>query len=72
MRTYCDMTSGPEGQSVDVDERINEVMRRYGPDSVVTRSIEVAADYLRDAVARAEARAGRWIWNAHQGPPTAG
>lgn len=70
--TCCDMTSGPEGQSVDVDERINEVMRRYGPDSVVTRSIEGAADYLRDAVARAEAGAGRWLWNVHQGPPTAG
>lgn len=57
--TYCDMTSGPEGQRVDVEERMDEVMRRYGPDSLVTRSIEAAGDYLRDAVARAEARAGQ-------------
>ena len=68
--TYCDMTSGPEGQSVDVDERINEVMRRYGPGSLVTQSIEAAADYLRDAVARAQARDGQSLGRVHRDRPT--
>ena len=56
--THCDMTSGPEGHEVTVDERIDEVIRRYGRGHIVSRSIEVAADYLRDAVARAQDRAG--------------
>ena len=55
--TYCDMTSGPDGQRVTVEERLAEVTRRYGPGHVVTQSIETAADYLRDAVARAQTRA---------------
>ena len=55
--TYCDMTSGPDGRRVDVERRLAEVTHRYGPGHVVTQSIELAADYLRDAVARAQARA---------------
>ena len=55
--TYCDMTSGPDGQRVTLEQRLAEVTRRYGPGHLVTESIEAAADYLRDAVARAQDRA---------------
>lgn len=59
--TYCDMTSGPDGQQVTVEQRLAEVTDRYGPGHVVTRSIETAADYLRDAVARAQERAAELL-----------
>src|SRR5690349_5260982 len=35
---YCDMTTGPDGQPVRVEERIAEITSRYGPDDPVTRS----------------------------------
>jgi hypothetical protein len=57
--TYCDMTSGPDGQLVTLAQRLVEVKSRYGPGHLVTQSIEAAADYLRDAVGRAETRAGQ-------------
>ena len=56
--TYCDMTSGPDGRHVTVEQRLAEVTRRYGPGHLVTESIEAAADYLRDAVGRTQARVG--------------
>jgi hypothetical protein len=37
--TYCDMTTGPEGQLVDVEERIAEIPTRYPVDHLVHRSI---------------------------------
>lgn len=55
--TYCDMTSGPTGERVTLEQRLAEVTRRYGPGHLVTASIEVAADYLRDAVTRTQDRA---------------
>ena len=50
--TYCDMTTGPDGQRVDVEERIAEILNRYGPDDVVHRSISQAAPTLRAQVAK--------------------
>lgn len=47
---YCDMTTGPDGERVSVDERISEVITRYGPDHVVSRSIRRAATALGAAV----------------------
>jgi HD domain len=44
--TYCDMTTGPDGQRVEVDERIAEVLDRYPADHVVHRSIARAAPRL--------------------------
>lgn len=51
--TYCDMTSGPDGRHVNVEERLEEIRHRYGRDHVVTVAIELAANQLRDAVAHA-------------------
>jgi hypothetical protein len=45
--TYCDVTTGPDGDQVDVERRIAEILTRYGPDDVVHRAIARAAPDLR-------------------------
>jgi len=57
--TYCDMTSGPDGQRVTLEQRLAEVTRRYGPGHLVTESIHAAADYLQDAVNRSQERTNK-------------
>ncbi|MEU7875157.1 HD domain-containing protein [Dactylosporangium sp. NPDC049140] len=52
---YCDMTTGPDGQDLDVVERLAEITSRYGPDHIVTRFIERAGGEITAAVRRAEA-----------------
>jgi hypothetical protein len=44
--TYCDMTTGPDGNPLTVDERITEILNRYGPDDVVHRAIAHATPIL--------------------------
>ena len=56
--TYCDMTTGPDGQRVDVDERIAEILDRYPADHVVHRSIARAAPQLRAQTAEVSAVLG--------------
>jgi hypothetical protein len=56
--TYCDMTTGPDGQLVDVEQRIAEILSRYPPDHVVHRSIARAAPSLRAQVAQVSALLG--------------
>ena len=56
--TYCDMTTGPDGQRVDVDERLAEILDRYPPEDVVHRSISRAAPTLRAQVAQVSALVG--------------
>lgn len=53
--TFCDMTTGPHGQRVDVDERIAEILDRYPADHVVHRSITRAAPRLRAQTAEVSA-----------------
>ncbi len=53
--TYCDMTSGPAGERVTLEQRIHEIHERYGPGHVVSRAIEQARRCLASAVARTEA-----------------
>jgi hypothetical protein len=48
--TYCDMTTGPDGQPLSVDERLADIRARYGPGHVVARSIERSARELLEAV----------------------
>jgi hypothetical protein len=47
---YCDITTGPEGQGVTLDERIEEVGDRRGRDSVVYRALVAARPELEEAV----------------------
>ncbi|WP_422735154.1 HD domain-containing protein [Micromonospora sp. WMMD729] len=53
---YADMTTGPDGQDLTVDERLAEIRQRYGPDDVVTRFWLRAEPTLRDAVRRTQCR----------------
>lgn len=49
---YCDMTTGPQGQPMTVEERIAEIRDRYGADHVVTRTLARSAPKLAASVAR--------------------
>jgi hypothetical protein len=57
--TYCDLTTGPNGERITVASRLDEIRTRYGPASLVTQAINAAADPLAAAVARTEARMDR-------------
>ncbi len=54
--TYCDLTTGPDGQDMSVDQRLDDIEARYGLDHVVTRAVRAAEPALRAAVARTEQR----------------
>jgi putative nucleotidyltransferase with HDIG domain len=53
---YCDMTTGPDGQHLDVCDRLAEIRQRYGPGDAVTRAITRSAPTLEAAVRRVEHR----------------
>ena len=53
---FCDMTTGPDGQTLDVVERLAEIRSRYGPDSLITRFIKRAEPEIRQAVERTDRR----------------
>ena len=53
---FCDMTTSPDGVTVSVDERLAEILDRYGPYSVVGRSITSAEPELRAATYRVARR----------------
>jgi hypothetical protein len=48
--TYADMTTGPTGDRVTIDRRLDEILTRYAPDHEVHRSVERASPALRSAV----------------------
>ncbi|MGW7002533.1 HD domain-containing protein [Streptomyces sp. NPDC054933] len=57
---YCDMTTTPDGQKTTSNERLAEILSRYGPGHVVTRSIERATPQIQAAESAVRARlAGR-------------
>jgi putative nucleotidyltransferase with HDIG domain len=51
---FCDMTVGPAGQELTIEERLADIDERYGPDHPVARSIARARQDLLSAVERAE------------------
>jgi putative nucleotidyltransferase with HDIG domain len=53
---YCDMTTGPDGRDLQVQDRLAEAMSRYGPGHVVTRFLDRAAREIVRAVDRTEQR----------------
>jgi putative nucleotidyltransferase with HDIG domain len=53
---YADLTTGPDGQRLSVDQRLSEIRARYGPDAIVTRFVDRAEGSLVAAVRRTEAR----------------
>lgn len=53
---YCDMTTTPTGKVVSVQDRISEIIERYGPHNVVTRFIRKAEPQLVSSVTRINGR----------------
>ena len=47
---YCDMTAGPDGQHMDVEQRLADIRVRYRPDDPVSRVLVRSAPLLTDAV----------------------
>ncbi|MEU8758542.1 HD domain-containing protein [Streptomyces sp. NPDC048659] len=52
---YCDMTTTPDGEQTTAEERVTEIVGRYGADSLVGRFIRRAAPEIFAAVGRVEA-----------------
>ena len=46
--TYCDFTTGPGGERLLPEERVAEILSRYGPDSSVHRAVQASAPHLLD------------------------
>lgn len=53
---WADMTTGPTGQAVTVEERLTEILRRYAEESPIHRAIEEAAGDITAAVSRVNTR----------------
>lgn len=53
--TYCDMTTTPYGEPVDVEQRLSEILSRYGPGAVVAESITAASPHIIGSTRRIEA-----------------
>ena len=49
---YCDMTTGPDGERVEVEERLAEIRVRYGPGDVVTQFVDRAGSEIVATVRR--------------------
>ena len=54
--TYCDLSCGPDGTRLALDERLREIRARYGDDHVVVRGLEADGDVIRGAFRRVELR----------------
>lgn len=52
----ADMTTGPTGELVDYADRLDEILSRYEPDSVVARAMSSARPTIEGAIHRTEQR----------------
>ncbi len=57
--TFCDMTTSPVGEHVQVHNRLAEIHDRYGSGHLVSRSIRRATPLILEAVGQVRARAAR-------------
>jgi hypothetical protein len=55
--TFCDMTTSPDGDQVQVTHRLAEIHDRYGSGHLVSRFIRRATPLLLEAVGQVSARA---------------
>lgn len=53
---YCDMTTTPDGEPTSSEDRVSEIVGRYGPDTIVGRFIQRAAPEIHAAVQRVDQR----------------
>jgi hypothetical protein len=54
--TFCDMTTSPDGDQVQVTRRLAEIHDRYGSAHLVSRSIRRATPFILEAVGQVNAR----------------
>lgn len=54
--TYADQTTGPDGQEMDVEKRMADMLRRHGPDSANALCHERRGPVLRAAVRATQER----------------
>ena len=57
--TYCDLHSGPTGQPFTLQERLDDIVARYGRSSPVTRSFIAALPTFKNDIAIVERRLKR-------------
>src|SRR5262245_33457836 len=57
--TWCDLRTGPKGERFEPTDRLAEVVRRYGPEHVVSRSIRSAEPELLATCDRASGALAR-------------
>ena len=55
--TFCDMTTSPDGEQVQVTHRLAEIHDRYGSGHLVSRFISRATPLILEAVGQVSARA---------------
>ena len=55
--TFCDMTTGPDGELVLAEQQLAEIQDRYGPGHLVSRSIQRATPLMLGAVEQVRNRA---------------
>lgn len=55
----CDLTTGPAGEPLTINQRLREITARYGPDHLVTQAITAATPDLQAAVLRTRRRLHR-------------
>jgi putative nucleotidyltransferase with HDIG domain len=53
--TFCDVTTSPDGEHVDVARRLAEIHDRYGPGHLVSRTMRRATPLILEAVGRVHA-----------------
>ncbi|MEV1023530.1 HD domain-containing protein [Streptomyces sp. NPDC050264] len=53
---FCDMTTTPDGRQTTPTARLDEIVQRYGPDTIVGRFIQRAAPEIHAAAERVEGR----------------
>nr|WSX20184.1 HD domain-containing protein [Streptomyces tubercidicus] len=53
---FCDMTTTPDGGHTKPTDRLDEIVSRYGPDTIVGRFIQRAAPEIHAAAYRVEER----------------
>jgi hypothetical protein len=54
--TFCDMTTSPYGEPMNVDRRLAEIRHRYGSGHLISRSIRRATPMILQAVGQVHAR----------------
>lgn len=54
--TYCDLTTGPDGARVSLQERVSEITSRYGSDHTVSRAMNASVAEFERALSETERR----------------